>query len=116
MTDLFPAIVSVYPSSFVDGLVSPYSSIGFGDESAVRFTDCRVIVHNNLVIVGADTPRGAQAVFKDEVSAVFVDKPFTRVLTVSGRLVVFGKSKGCGCGSRLRSWNPYGNIVGSSRG
>lgn len=116
MTDIFPAVVAVYEPSVVLAWESPFSSVGVLDGGATRFNDCRVIVHNNLVIVGADSPRGAQVVFKANVAEVFVEKPFTRVLTDSGFLVVFSKSKGCGCGSRLRSWNPYGNVVRSSRG
>jgi hypothetical protein len=116
MSDLFPAVVAVYPSSFLSGREFPYEGIGVFDDGGTRFTECRVIVHNNLLIVGADTARGAQMVFKAEVNSVTKEGGYTRVYTTNGDLVVFTPSKGCGCGSRLRSWNPYGNVVRSSRG
>lgn len=111
MTDLFPAVASVYPPEAVSVFEYPYSLIGFSDRSAQNFTECRVIVHNNQVIVGATTARGPSVVFSDTVRELLVEPPYTRVLTDSGSLVVFGVSKGCGCGSRLRSWNPYGSII-----
>lgn len=116
MADLFPALVSVYRPDVVLNMESPFSNVGFSDEGAEKFTECRVIVHKNLIIVGAHSARGVEAVFRGEVEEVFKAEQFTRVLTRSSHLVVFAKSKGCGCGSKLRSWNPYGNVVGSSRG
>lgn len=113
MSDLFPAVVSVYGPDFVNLADSPFDVVGFSDRGARRFTECRVIVHKNSVIVGADGPRGPQTVFKGEVEQVFSTKLYTRVLTTDGFLVVFAKSKGCGCGSRLKSWNPYGLFVRS---
>lgn len=116
MTDVFPAVVAVYPPSFVLNYEKPFSDVGVANPEAKIFSESRVIVHKNRVIVGASTVVGAQTVFSDSVVEVFVIKPYTRVLTSSGHLVVFTRSKGCGCGSRLKSWNPYGNVVGSSRG
>lgn len=115
MTDIFPAVVAVYPPSFVLNYEKPFLDVGVSDSGGKIFSESRVIVHKNRVIVGASTVVGAQTVFSDSVVEVFVVKPYTRVLTASGHLVVFTKSKGCGCGSRLRSWNPYGNAVRSSR-
>ena len=116
LTDLFPALVAVYPSSVLSGAVSPFSGFGVSNDGATKFYESRVIVHKNLVIVGADSPRGPQTMFKANVSEVFKDGSYTRVLTSQGDLVVFAKSKGCGCGTRLRSWNPYGSVSGSNRG
>ena len=115
MTDIFPALVAVYAPDVVAGMISPYESIGIADGGATRFYESRVIVHKNLVLVGADSPRGPQKMFSDSVVSVSSDGKFTRVTTAGGFLVVFSKSRGCGCGSRLRSWNPYVNGASSSR-
>lgn len=113
MTDIFPATGAVYPPASLNTFEYPYSTIGFQDTGAQRFNDCRVIVHKNRLIVGTDSPRGPQAFFSAEVQEVLKDpiSQLTRVTTTNGYLVVFSKSKSCGCGSRLRSWNPYGTIV-----
>lgn len=118
MADVFPALVAVYPPAVVAGFESPYVSVGIADVGATKFYESRVIVHKNSVIVGADGARGAHKVFGDSYSsdsAVTSDGKFTRVITDGGFLVVYAKSRGCGCGSRLRSWNPYVNGAGSSR-
>lgn len=111
VSDLFPAVVVIYPSVVVCGWESPFSAVGLSDSGGKIFSDSRVIVHKNLVIVGINSARGPVLGFRAEVAEVFKDGRFTRVLTTNGDLVVFAPSKGCGCGSRLRSWNPYGNIV-----
>lgn len=116
MSDVFPALVSIYSGAVSRGWEKPFSIVGLSDSGVTKFNECRVIVHKNKIIVGAETGRGPSAVYVADVEEVFVGNPLTRVLTTSGDLVVFGVSKGCGCGSRLRSWNPYGNIVRSNRG
>jgi hypothetical protein len=115
VADMFPALVSVYRPEDVLGMESPFEDVGLSDSGAEKFTECRVIVQKNLLIVGAHTARGVQAVFRGEVEEIFKSGQFTRVLTRSGHLVVFAKSKGCGCGSKLRAWNPYGKMVRSNK-
>lgn len=114
--DIFPAVVAVYPPDVVASFEKPFSDVGIASSGGKIFSDCRFIVHNNFVIVGASTVSGVQKVFQASVAEVFVVKPYTRVLTAENFLVVATRSKGCGCGSRLKSWNPYGNVVRSSRG
>ena len=116
MTDIFPALVAVYPPVVVSSLVSPFLNVGVSDAGGTKFNESRVIVQKNLVTVGSDSPRGAQTVFQQTVAEVFTEGVYTRVLTTEGFLVVYARSKGCGCGSRLRSWNPYGMMSRSNRG
>jgi hypothetical protein len=116
VADMFPALVSVYRPDVVLNIKSPFGSVGLSDEGAEKFSECRVIVHKNLIIVGAHTAVGVKTVFRGEVEEVYKsDSRYTRILTRSGHLVVFAKSKGCGCGSKLRSWNPYGNMARSNK-
>lgn len=116
MSDVFPAVVAVYEAGFLVGKERPFSIIGLSDSPASKFNDCRVVLHAGRLVVGADSPRGGVAVLSEAVLEVFKEGAYTRVLLESGRLVVFARSKGCGCGSRLRSWNPYGGVVRSNRG
>jgi hypothetical protein len=113
MTDIFPAIGAIYKPESLNTFEYPFSNIGFSDLSAIKFNDSRVIVHKNRITVGIDGPRGPQVFFSAEVQEVLKvpSTQFIRVITTDGHLVVFSRSKSCGCGSRLRSWNPYGNIV-----
>ena len=111
MADMFPVALSIYSPEYYLKFEKPYTSIGIADPTATQYSNCRVIVHNNRIIVGADTARGAQEVFKDDISEMHIQKPYTYIITAHGFLVVFAKSKDCGCGSRLKAWNPYGQIV-----
>ena len=117
MTDIFPAICALYAPEYANTHEKPFELVGFSDKGAEKFVECRVIVHNSTLFVGIDTPRGPKTIFSDTYAPenVFQASPYTRVLTNQGYLVVIGVSKGCGCGSRLRSWNPYGQIARSSR-
>jgi hypothetical protein len=61
-----------------------------------------------------DAPTGAQIVFQEKIAELYNgSKPefLTRVVTASGKMLVFFKDNGCGCSSRLRSWNPYKTLV-----
>lgn len=118
MSDSYPVFAVIYPSEFLVGKSEPYSIIGLSDSStppSTRYNDCRVIVNRGQILIGADSARGGQLVFKESVIEVYKEGQFTRVLTDTGKLVVFARSKGCGCGSRLRSWNPYGTLLASDR-
>ena len=117
MTDIYPALAAIYPPEALQDENKSYPLYGFSDEGATRFTDCRVIVHNSKAFVGADSIRGPKTVFQGTYTPenVFSNGSVTRVLTDSGHLIVFGPSKGCGCGSRLRSWNPYVQSNGIAR-
>jgi hypothetical protein len=54
---------------------------------------------------------GANVVFNETyISHSKIDR-IHRVTTESGKLIAFSKDDNCGCGSRLRSWNPYGSII-----
>lgn len=118
MTDIFPAVAAIYPPDYAETLQKPYETVGTSDSGYKPYVECRVILHNSNLFVGIDGPRGPQFLFKGTYvnENVFQDRYLTRVLTDDGHLVVFGTSKGCGCGSRLRTWNPYGTVLRSSRG
>lgn len=117
MTDLFPAVAALYPPDIVKTLQNPFETSGISDAGSTQFLECRVIVHNFNAFVGTDTIRGPKTVFHDTYASnnVFQAGNLTRVLTDTGYLLVFGPSRGCGCGSRLRTWNPYGSVIKSER-
>lgn len=111
MLVVFPAIVAVYSADVVSGFVFPFETVGVLDEGGSRFFECKVIVHKNQVFVGADSARGARTVFRGDVVEVFESEDFVRLLLGDGSLVVITASRGCGCGSDLPRWFPFGRIV-----
>ena len=70
----------------------------------------RVIVTDEHIVVAKDGPDGPQIVFREAYEEVYPSEKATedtKVVTKSGKMVAFKRDTGCGCGSRLRGWNPY---------
>lgn len=114
--DVFPAVVGIAPP---DSL-TPEMELTFlpkGNPSKVegfRLLDrCRIIVFNEKVIIGVDSPEGTKLVFSENITFFSKDKEtkIFRVKTESGKFLAFKKDDNCGCGSKLRSWQPYGNTM-----
>jgi hypothetical protein len=74
----------------------------------------RVIVTDEHIIVAKDSNDGPQIVFRETYETFIPSKEVTKdsfVVTSSGKMLAFKKDTGCGCGSRLRGWNPYKTIA-----
>lgn len=113
-TDLFPAHVSVAPATFQDGDLSLLQSHPSQD-GAFYLQTARVLVLTNdvdvlMVVIAQDSPDGAQIVFQESIDQ-YLPSPNpeedAKIKTSSGKMLAFKKDTNCGCGSRLRSWNPY---------
>lgn len=66
-------------------------------------------------MIAEDSPEGPKLVFREKVLEIKQESKLTHLLTESGKIIVVTKDHNCGCGSRLRSWNPYGNYISSSQ-
>lgn len=70
----------------------------------------RVIVTNEHIVVAKDGNTGPDIVFREKYTTFIPSDEVTKdsfVVTESGKMIAFKKDTGCGCGSRLRGWNPY---------
>jgi hypothetical protein len=103
--DLFPAIlVAAAP-----GLVETIDEIKVvpPTEGAFMIDKCRVVVDEDLIMVAVDSPEGAKVVFQEEYDVFEKNRSGeSKILTKSGKMLAFKRDENCGCGSRLRSWNP----------
>ncbi len=103
--DVFPSIlVAVSPGS-VDTLdevkVVPPT------EGSYMVDKCRIVIDEDLVMVAVDSPEGARVIFQEEYATFDKDlKGESKIVTKSGKMLAFKRDTNCGCGSRLRSWNP----------
>ncbi len=111
--DVFPAIVKVIsPGSLSDlSLVTVTGDLPQGTRKLDR---CRVAIVNDTILIAVDSPEGPKLVFREKVVEMINEKGLDRVKTESGKMLAFVKDTNCGCGSRLRSWNPFGNVVSST--
>jgi hypothetical protein len=114
--DLFPARIRVAPATTV---VDPLTASLTARYEGSRLVDAvRVVLTNDSILVAADSSDGPMLIFRDKYdpATLRLDRTGRTVSfleTTSGKKVIFEKDENCGCGSRLRSWNPY-RIVGSS--
>ena len=112
-----PAIIhDVFPSEVV--VSSPNPDTG-EMVSSFEILSARVVVTDNEVLVAVDSPTGPVMVLRlpytpgnFEKGAKLYDR--SSVLASTGQRLTFRRDDSCGCGSRLRGWNPYATIVASN--
>lgn len=116
--DIFPAFVSITPAD-IDIELSELRSAP-PSRGSFQVAIARVVITRDRVIVARDAGNGPEVVFSEPIDTTTYFKsqtPATQdsyVQTVSGKKIAFRKDSACGCGSRLRSWNPYGNTMHST--
>jgi len=107
--DVFPCHLSVAPATYVESIRSK----GNPDEVFYRDITRVVLVEDEIgltIWVAQDAPNGPQIIFQERLAEfIKADKPEqdAHATTVSGKTLAFSKDNNCGCGSRLKSWNPY---------
>lgn len=115
--DLFPAFVAL--ASADDPVV--YTDMTSGPlfpKTARQITVARVIVFGDSVTIAIDGNDGPKIVFREAIQPnSFIKGPDSKkdsyLMTVSGIKIAFRRDDACGCGSRLRSWNPYSAVHSS---
>lgn len=103
--DVFPAIVQI---TSPDGL------------GTRQVHTARIIVTENRVIIAQDGPKGPELVFSQGYDPATLEKAPKRtdpstLTTLNGMALSFVKDDACGCGSRLKSWNPFKGSIMSSK-
>jgi hypothetical protein len=108
--DVFPARIAIAsPNSIEDeSLFTALSPLTAGIRKLDR---CRVVVFQDKIHIAVDSPEGPKLVFKEAITAFIREGKTFRVVTETGKIIAFQKDKNCGCGSRLRSWTPYGTSL-----
>lgn len=117
LSDTFPAIIAMWPPhdprDIAELTVTPPA------EGAYQVTRCRVIVTQDRIIIAKDSPEGPVPIF----SEAYTEGDFQKskypgddsyIVTEFNKKLAWKKDDSCGCGSRLRSWNPY-NVIYSSK-
>jgi hypothetical protein len=113
--DVFPALIKLAPP----GSLSDYTTLqttGDVPQGTRRVDRSRAVVINNVLIIAQDSPEGPLVVFKEAIEGMTQEGKTSHVLTVSGKIIAISKDDNCGCGSRLRGWNPMGSAIVTSSG
>ena len=119
LVDVFPAHLQVAPANVLSDVSELKPSPAKEGLFYVATTRSLITEEEGIqkVVVAVDSPDGAQIIFLEELEEAFEDKSTKtyRVVTKSGKMLAFTKDTNCGCGSRLRAWNPYRTLY-SNRG
>lgn len=116
MADIFPASCVLaditYKGKFGDLQINDNEL----PQGVYRVTRARVVVFDNTVLIAVDAVSGPDLIFKEGYTRRI--SPANRegthhVFTSSGKYLAFRRDDSCGCGSRLRRWNPYSNYTSS---
>ena len=106
--DVFPAdVVVVAPGTLEDISLLTCSPPTPG---SFQVSTARVIVDETHITIAVDAPDGAKIIFRESYTMLYPDKE-AKVITSGGKMLAFVRNDSCGCGSRLRAWNPYKTII-----
>lgn len=117
-SDIFPAIITVAPPGLLEE--SDVLSSSPATTGSFQIHTSRVIVTEDRVLIARDSAMGPQLVFSELYDPSSLQKSAKKsedsyLTTVSGKRLAFKKDEACGCGSRLRSWNPFSGSIMSSK-
>jgi hypothetical protein len=119
--DLFPGRVRVCVAENVTD--EQYETLSVFDRvQGSRLVDAvRVILTEETIMIAADSDKGPMLIFRERYvpESLRPEKPkptrgTTRIKTVTGKVVIMEKDANCGCGSRLRGWNPYNTVYSTN--
>lgn len=108
--DIFPARVLVAPAHHEVPLLEMSTNTSQPQPPTRLVEAVRILVTDTHVLVAADSSKGPVTIFQERVSDFHWSgsrEKDSHVRTETGKMLAFSLDKGCGCGSRLRSWNPY---------
>ena len=106
LADVFPAIAWIAPPNSV--ALDQLATSGPCPDGTRKVDRIRVVLLGNSILIAQDSPEGPKLVFREGFTARLVNGKTTTIKTDTGKIVAFTKDNNCGCGSRLRTWNPYG--------
>ena len=108
--DVFPALIKLAPPGSLEDFTQLQTK-GDTPQGTRRVDRSRAVIIDDVLIIAQDSPEGPKVVFQEKVAEVSQEKKTSHVLTVSGKIIAVTKDDNCGCGSRLRGWNPYGSAI-----
>jgi hypothetical protein len=120
VVDVFPAHFQLTPAGHLETIDVLNAHPPTKDPDIYYLATTRVVLTEDTITVAQDSPQGAMIVFQEKYSKDALlgpegHKKTYKLTTESGKMLAFQKDTNCGCGSRLRSWNPYKTLT-SQRG
>jgi hypothetical protein len=122
--DVFPSTVVVSPPNSPSPASTAPGSQLLPDQR--RLEKVRIVVTLEQVLIFQDSSSGPQLIFSEALLDYAPPTPMKQTLrnmyahreatltTESGKTLAFFRSTGCGCGSRLKSFRPFGETTSYS--
>lgn len=108
--DIFPALLKIAPPGSLEDFRT-LTPVGEAPEGTRRLDRCRVVMVAGKIFIALDSPEGPELVFREKVVDHSKEGGVTSVLTETGKIIAVKKDSNCGCGSRLRGWDPFKSII-----
>lgn len=112
--DVFPAVATLADANSLED-INKLLPRGGAPKNSRKVDACRITVFEDVVLIAVDSPTGPRLVFKEKIEFYAKDEKIHRIKTVTGKFIAFTRDNNCGCGSRLRTWNPYKDILTSEQ-
>lgn len=112
--DITPALVVLAPSGSLSG-ITELKVKGERPKGTRKIDRVRAVVIGDLFLIGQDSPEGVKVVFRERLVEIEKTENDWHILTESGKIIAVTKDKNCACGTKLKSWNPYGSYVPSTQ-
>jgi len=116
--DNFPLRARVFASDVVSD--DEFLTVSITEQRARSrlVTALRAVVTDEIIMIAADSDKGPVLLFKEryDPNTLMITKgveKLLRVRTLSGKTIVIERDANCGCGSKLRGWNPYKTVYSS---
>lgn len=113
IVDVFPAIIKLAPPDSLPDFTM-LNTTGEYPKGTRKLDRCRAVMIGDVLTVVIDSPEGPKIVFRELVEDHQKSGKVHHFLTTSRKIIAISKDENCGCGSRLRSWNPYGSFATST--
>ena len=114
LQDMFPAYLSVGAPGQFD---TPQEMRSHPRMDETYYADkARVVVTDEIVMVAVDSSSGPMIIFRERYAShdkSNVASEDSYVVTETGKMLAFSRNDSCGCGSRLKGWNPYRHVYSS---
>lgn len=118
VTDTFPANCVLADNTYLERLGTLELNDNALPQGVYRVSRARVFVTDTTVAIAVDTPEGPELIFREDykhrIAPIDKNVGVHHIRTVSGKSLAWQRDDNCGCGSRLRNWDPY-KIVTTTR-
>lgn len=108
--DIFPALLKIAPPGSLEDFRA-LTPVGAAPDGTRRLDRCRAIMVGEKLFIAVDSPEGPELIFREKVADFERTKDMVSVLTETGKILAIKKDQNCGCGSKLRGWDPFKSIA-----